>query len=240
MHTLHGTLLGYSDGMSILQARKIAALTGLTWRLKNNALVSRGSKIDVTGGGVMVLKTLQVTTNNHDGSLRQMVVEVDGLWVAACWVKQEVLISAMIEKDPDPEDKKEEATEAETAKEEPKEKASTVDKGKESNDANGSPSNHSIKGSPSSDDSYIDDPRAKPHKTHKSRTTSIHSWMSASAEDFSRSERDKFEGKTDSPVKMIPHDQEPSKLQILKWKAEGMAIVLKKDLKEFKLPAGAY
>ena len=240
MHTLHGTLLGYSDSLSIMQARKIAALTGLTWRLKNNTLVSQGPKTDVTGGGVMVLKTLQVTTNNHDGSLRQMVVEVDGLWVAACWVKQEVLVSAMIEKDPDPKEKKEEATAAENVKNEPKEKATTDDKPKESNYTNGGPSNDPKQASPQSDDSYIDDPRAKPHKSRKPRATSVHSWKSASTQEFTTSERDEFEGKNDPPVKMIPHDQEPSKMQILKWKAEGMAIVLKKDLKEFKMPTGGF
>ena len=237
MHTLHGTLLGYSDGIGITQARKIAALTGLTWRLKNDSLVSQGSKSDVTGGGAMVLKTLQVTTNNQDGSLRQMMVEVDGLWIAVCWVKQQILVSAMIEKDQKLEKKKVESMKRENTKNEPEEMAATEDKAKSSQETKESLYSDSKDGSPKSDDSLND---VSKDQGHKPRSTSMHSWTSGSTEEFSHAERNEFMSKNDSPVKETPQDQEQSKLQILKWKAEGMAIVLRKDLKEFKMPAGGF
>ncbi len=259
MHTLHGTLLGYSDGMGILQARKIAALTGLTWRLKNESLMSRQGHDAITGAA-MVLKVLQVTSNMHDGSLRQMVVEADGMWVAVCWVKQQVLVSAMIEKDPDLEEEKEQVTLADKAKSETTEGAALETKAKDTNDDNGSSPGAAVEGEvkdtnegngsgsgdskegrsngDNSDKGMHEDTEATKDKERP--TSPAHSWMSASTEEFSPSVMDEILGRNLPPVKMIPHEHEPSKLQILKWKAEGMAVVLKKDLKDFKMPAGGY
>ena len=261
--------------MSILQARKIASLTGLTWRLKNESLTSHQGRECITNAA-MVLKVLQVTSNMHDGSLRQMVVEADGMWVAVCWVKQQVVVSAMIEKDEDPEEEKEQVTAADKAKSKTTEGAALETKAKDTNDGNGSgldvAAEGKAKGTTEGNDSglgfgveaeakdtnegsrsgsvdskesgsnpdngYHEDTDAT--KDEDRPTSPAHSWMSASTEEFPPHVMDEILGRNLPPVKMIPHEHEPSKLQILKWKAEGMAAVLKKDLKDFKMPAGGY
>ena len=239
MHTLHGVVLGYSDGTTIIQARGFAALTGLSWRLKNDALLAepyRRGPPSVTTGGGFPFKVLQVTTNMHDGSLRQMVGEMDGFWIAACYIKQQLLVSVVIEKDPDP-DEKEVTAPTDIAKSEAKESASIQGKAIGPNGGTEHSSGDGEQNGPTSDKGKNDGTEAA---TENPRTPSpASSANTQSTEPLSPRTADYWAGKNQPPVKMISHDNEPSKIQILKWKAEGMAAVLKKDLKDFKMPTGA-
>ena len=253
MHSLHGTLLGYSDGTTIMQARRIAALTGLTWRNKIASLYD-GSDLDAFTR-VADVKILQTTTNKEDGLLRQMVLEIDGLWLAVCYIREQIVVSAMIEKDIDPNEEKERAEfKAARLAEKAKEKAAREGK---DNDLNGGTESRSKEGkaaasdrkaggsdgkeaAPNNDSDAIKSAGAITDERPPSPTKSVSTDHTGSTREVTESEWDEVLGRNEPPVKTIPHDQEPGKIQILKWKAEGMAAVMLKDMKVFKMPTGGY
>ena len=253
MHSLHGTLIGYSDGLGIVQARKIAALTGLTWRQKNANLLA-GSDFEAPYNYVVDVKIHQITTNKENNGLRQMVIEMDGLWIAVCYIKESIVVSALIEKDFDPNEEKERAEfRAARLAAKAKEKAglegagdnptANIEKsfkiGKEGNSDGKEPGpdheNHATK----EIDAATEAATVNDTSTHD-RCNSVSSNHSGSTVPLTENEWDDMCGRNEPPVEHIPHDREPSKIQILKWKAEGMAAVMLKDMKDFKMPANGY
>ncbi len=240
MHTLHGTLLGYSDGFSLRDARRIAALTGIIWRETNRDLVKGGDGLVPHEYGGMV-HTVQLTTNMDIGNLRQIVLDMDDLWVAAHYIKERIVVSAMVERDLKPQVEKEVTAPADTAKTEATQTATTQGEADDTAVANGSGPTTNEETSPPDDNTTNDDTAAP---TDDATPGSPKSWHTASTVELvltpsMRAELE-YANRFARPTGLISHDREPMKIQILKWKAEGMAAVLKKDLKDFKMPGNGY
>ncbi|KAL8860556.1 MAG: hypothetical protein Q9178_002908 [Gyalolechia marmorata] len=99
--TTHGTLLGYSSPLAVTTARNIAAITGLTWRANDSALL-RGSDIGPITGGASLLKTLETTQAEKGPGLFNMICEYKRYLMSVQWIKPGFLIAAMTELDPEP------------------------------------------------------------------------------------------------------------------------------------------
>ncbi|KAL8699460.1 MAG: hypothetical protein Q9224_001402, partial [Gallowayella concinna] len=96
--TTHGTLLGYSSTINVTTARNISAITGLTWRANDSALL-RGADIGPIPGGASLLKTLEITQAERGPGLFNMICEYKKFLMAVQWVKKGILVAAMIELD---------------------------------------------------------------------------------------------------------------------------------------------
>ncbi|KAL8802701.1 MAG: hypothetical protein Q9200_006495, partial [Gallowayella weberi] len=96
--TTHGTLLGYSSTINVTTARSIAAITGLTWRANDSALL-RGADIGPIPGGASLLKTLEITQAEKGPGLFNMICEYKKYLMAVQWVTKGILVAAMIELD---------------------------------------------------------------------------------------------------------------------------------------------
>lgn len=240
MHTLHGTLLGYSDSLNLRDARRIAALTGILWRETNQDLIKGGDGLIPHEYGGMV-HTVQLTTNMEIGNLRQIVLDIEELWVAAHYVKERIVVSAMVERDLPPPKEKEATAPADTAKTEATQTPNTQGKADDAAGANGSSPTANQETSPPDDNTANNDTAAL---TDDATPGSPKSWHTASTVEMvlTPSMRAEIEhmNRFAKGTGLIPHDREPTKIQILKWKAEGMAAVLKKDLKDFKMPGNGY
>lgn len=92
--TTHGTLLGYSDTTVIKQARKAAALFGVTWRSTN--LAPQDSQESPQSNIAPLLKILKTIKEPH-GKLSIMTVEIDKRIAAICDVKGSLLVAALVE-----------------------------------------------------------------------------------------------------------------------------------------------
>ncbi|KAL8814859.1 MAG: hypothetical protein Q9223_005951 [Gallowayella weberi] len=99
--TTHGTLLGYSSTINVTTARSIAAITGLTWRANDSALL-RGADIGPIPGGASLLKTLEITQAEKGPGLFNMICEYKKFLMAIQWVTKGILVAAMIELDEPP------------------------------------------------------------------------------------------------------------------------------------------
>ncbi|KAL8766076.1 MAG: hypothetical protein Q9209_007042 [Squamulea sp. 1 TL-2023] len=96
--TTHGTLLGYSSPLSVTTARNIAAITGLTWRANDSALL-RGADIGPITGGASLLKTLEITQAEKGPGLFNMICEYKKHLMSIQWIKPGFLLAAMTELD---------------------------------------------------------------------------------------------------------------------------------------------
>ncbi|KAI4233206.1 MAG: hypothetical protein L6R40_007129 [Gallowayella cf. fulva] len=96
--TTHGTLLGYSSALDVPVARNIAAITGLTWRANDSALL-RGADIGPIPGGASLLKTLEITQAEKGPGLFNMICEYKKFLMAVQWIKTGLLVAAMTEID---------------------------------------------------------------------------------------------------------------------------------------------
>ncbi|KAL8902762.1 MAG: hypothetical protein Q9171_007604 [Xanthocarpia ochracea] len=99
--TTHGTLLGYSSPLAVTTARNIAAITGLTWRANDSALL-RGVDIGPITGGASLLKTLEITQAEKGPGLFNMICEYKRYLMSVQWIKPGFLIAAMTELNPEP------------------------------------------------------------------------------------------------------------------------------------------
>ncbi|SLM36966.1 hypothetical protein LPUS_06686 [Lasallia pustulata] len=96
--TNHGTLLASNDGTPVKFARKASALTALTWRLTEAALLSNG--MQATSGpsiSAAPLKTLETAAGPGGGELQMMVTEVEDKTLVVEYVKERILVAAMKE-----------------------------------------------------------------------------------------------------------------------------------------------
>lgn len=147
-----------------------------------------------------------------------MVAEVDELWLAVCYIKEQLLVSAIITKDPEPKVEKKQVTASTTANEEEMASVAEPTIGSTTERATSTPT----------------------------PTNMLQSFASGSTECIDSDEEEiVFKPKSrKSPAlsqeSLIEHGKEPSKMQILQWKAEGMAEELHKQLADFKMPEGAY
>ncbi|KAL8736747.1 MAG: hypothetical protein Q9166_000113 [cf. Caloplaca sp. 2 TL-2023] len=98
MFTTHGTLLGYSSPLPVATARSIAAITGLTWRANDSALL-RGVDIGPITGGASLLKTLEITQAEKGPGLFNMICEHKKYLMSVQWIKPGFLVAAMTELD---------------------------------------------------------------------------------------------------------------------------------------------
>ncbi|KAL8779455.1 MAG: hypothetical protein Q9213_006939 [Squamulea squamosa] len=96
--TTHGTLLGYSSPLSVTTARNIAAITGLTWRANDSALL-RGTDIGPIPGGASLLKTLEISQAEKGPGLFNMICEYKKYLMSVQWIKPGFLLAAMTELD---------------------------------------------------------------------------------------------------------------------------------------------
>ncbi len=97
--TTHGTLLGYSTPLAVTTARNIAAITGLTWRANDSALL-RGTDIGPITGGASLLKTLEITQAEKGPGLFNMICEYKRYLMSVQWIKPGFLLAAMTELNP--------------------------------------------------------------------------------------------------------------------------------------------
>ncbi|KAL8715878.1 MAG: hypothetical protein Q9220_000545 [cf. Caloplaca sp. 1 TL-2023] len=97
--TTHGTLLAYSSPLPVTVARNISALTGLTWRANDQAVL-RGADIGPIPGGASLLKTLEITKadkGRHNNNLDNMICKFKSFLMAVQWIQNGFLLAAMIE-----------------------------------------------------------------------------------------------------------------------------------------------
>lgn len=182
-----------------------------------------------------MVHTVQLTTNMDIGNLRQIVLDMQELWVAAHYIKERIVVSAMVERDLKPQVEKEATAPADTAKAEATQTATTQGEADDTAVANGS-------GPTTNEETSPPDDTAAP--TGDATPGSPKSWHTASTVELvltpSMRAEIEYGSRFTHPTGLISHDREPMKIRILKWKAEGMAAVLKKDLKDFKMPGNGY
>lgn len=80
--------------MSIRIARKVTALAGLTWRANETALRS-GAEGSVSASSAL-LKTIAINAKDNDGKLTSMVAEAEGMMAAICYIKETILVAALV------------------------------------------------------------------------------------------------------------------------------------------------
>lgn len=176
------------------------------------------------------------------GNLRQIVLEMDEFWVAAHYIKERIVVSALVERDLGPEVEKEVTAVADAAKTEATQGATAQGKADDAAVDNGSGPAADKETSPNIDKGANEDTKAP---IDDATPGSPKSWRTDSTVELEMTPS--LRAKMEHSLRIqrystgpIPHDREPSRLQILKWKAEGMAAVLKKDLKDFKMPGAGY
>lgn len=96
--TTHGTLLGYSSPLLVTTARDIAAITGLTWRANDSALL-RGKSIGPLTGAANLQKTLETTQAEKGPGLFNMICEYKKYLISVQWIKPGLLLAGMNEID---------------------------------------------------------------------------------------------------------------------------------------------
>ncbi|KAL9610171.1 MAG: hypothetical protein Q9167_005099 [Letrouitia subvulpina] len=95
--TCHGTLLGYSDSITVKEARQLAAIGGLTWRTKESALPR-----DVGPGFITnvapLFKKVNLKRSSQNGSLVNLVCESkQGQLISIQWIKNNFLIASILD-----------------------------------------------------------------------------------------------------------------------------------------------
>ncbi|KAL8848028.1 MAG: hypothetical protein Q9221_006933 [Calogaya cf. arnoldii] len=96
--TSHGTLLGYSSPLPVATARSIAAITGMTWRANDSALL-RGTDANPPTGRASLLKVLEITQAEKGPGLFNMICEHKRYLMSVQWIKPNLLLAAMTEHD---------------------------------------------------------------------------------------------------------------------------------------------
>ncbi|KAL8646184.1 MAG: hypothetical protein Q9226_006974 [Calogaya cf. arnoldii] len=96
--TSHGTLLGYSSPLPVTTARSIAAITGMTWRANDSALL-RGTDANPPTGRTSLLKVLEITQAEKGSGLFNMICEYKRYLMSVQWIKPSLLLAAMTELD---------------------------------------------------------------------------------------------------------------------------------------------
>ena len=95
--TDHGTLLGYSDGTLVKYARKASALTALTWRLNEAAMLGNPTQAAISSISAAPLTTIETAATKGGEELQMMVTEVDDMTLVVEHVKERLLLASMKE-----------------------------------------------------------------------------------------------------------------------------------------------
>jgi hypothetical protein len=227
--TTHGTLLGYSDTTIIKKARKIAALSGVTWRATNLAFQNNNQNLN--SKGATLLKVLN-TIKGPDGELTIIVVEVEKMLAAICDVKGSLLVAALVEVKAPRNFPQGVSNHSDTASGDDSSNVSNVPDNNEElvpsyslpehkQDEHELPTPTQDKNNPKAEEGEEErNPTSPPPLPPPTSSSSSSSSPSPSSP---------------STLKSTP---KPSQMQILIWRAEAMAKALRDDLQDFKMPVG--
>lgn len=194
--------------MKIKDARKVSALAGVTWRTKEAELLSDpGVSVGLPS---LLLETLSLNTKAN-GRLASMVVESEGMMAAVAYVKETILVAALV---PLPAST---ATKKKSARKQGKAKQFKESKNDSNNESSTTPTA----------DSSNEEP-----------TLGASTANEAQNEGSSAKGKEKDSTTTTPPPSQSQPGL--SRMRILTLKAEGMSAALQDDLQNFKMPEGAH
>ncbi|MCJ1230690.1 hypothetical protein MMC12_007364 [Toensbergia leucococca] len=195
--TIYGNLVGYSDGIRIANARRMAAEVGVTWRHKEASMTR--THLDPTGLTLLPIKSVSVTVAKRRNVLMGASMEFSsGDLIAVHYIKEKLLVGVLMDvKDTNDEERD---------KSKVKDGAGTI-------------------GSKGDGSQASDDRSVQSGQSNES--------LPISEQECNGEQEDAEEGGA-------VQKPEPSDLQILRWKAEGMAEALRSDLHDFKMPGRTY
>lgn len=95
--TVNGSVLGYSDNTSIALSREIAVMVGSAWRCHDHAILNDDPSS--VQSAKTFCKTIEVIPHDEKAAgLRALIVESEGMVAAVHYVKQRLLVAAMLPK----------------------------------------------------------------------------------------------------------------------------------------------